>query len=97
MGLLPQTIAGPLADASAGAVTGLPIHVHLALWHGVGIGAQAGEYGCHFGRQKIARVHGDELPHFHCRAAHLRELLCNPEGVGRRQQQITELWALAVG
>ena len=35
IGLMPQTIAGPLVDASASAVTGLPIHVHLALWHGV--------------------------------------------------------------
>ena len=38
IGLFPQTIAGPLVDVTATAVTGdyaHPVHVHLALWHGV--------------------------------------------------------------
>jgi multicomponent K+:H+ antiporter subunit A len=38
IGLFPQTIAGPLVDVTATAVTGAyddPVHVHLALWHGV--------------------------------------------------------------
>ena len=38
IGLFPQTIAAPLVDVTATAVTGdyaHPVHVHLALWHGV--------------------------------------------------------------
>lgn len=35
MGLLPMPVAGWLVDAAAGAVTGAPMHAHLALWHGL--------------------------------------------------------------
>jgi multicomponent K+:H+ antiporter subunit A len=38
IGLFPQSIAAPLVDVTATAVTGdyaHPVHVHLALWHGV--------------------------------------------------------------
>lgn len=35
MGLAPMAVAGGLVDAAAGAVTGAPVHAHLALWHGV--------------------------------------------------------------
>ncbi|MFT4149385.1 MAG: proton-conducting transporter membrane subunit [Paracoccaceae bacterium] len=34
IGLMPMTLAGPLVDAAAGAMTGVPVHLHLALWHG---------------------------------------------------------------
>jgi multicomponent K+:H+ antiporter subunit A len=33
-GLAPMALLAPLADAAAGAVTGQPQHLHLALWHG---------------------------------------------------------------
>ena len=34
-GLLPMATFGPFVDAAAGAVTGGPVHAHLALWHGL--------------------------------------------------------------
>ncbi|WP_225029182.1 monovalent cation/H+ antiporter subunit A [Xinfangfangia pollutisoli] len=34
-GLLPMPIFGPIVDAAAGAVTGAPVHAHIALWHGL--------------------------------------------------------------
>jgi len=34
-GLAPMAIFGPLVDAAAGAVTGTPVHAHIALWHGL--------------------------------------------------------------
>ncbi len=34
-GVVPMLVAGPLLDAAASAVTGAPVHLHLALWHGL--------------------------------------------------------------
>jgi multicomponent K+:H+ antiporter subunit A len=34
-GVVPMLLAGPLLDSAAGAVTGAPVHLHLALWHGI--------------------------------------------------------------
>jgi multicomponent K+:H+ antiporter subunit A len=34
-GLFPMVLLAPVADAAAGAVTGQPQHLHLALWHGL--------------------------------------------------------------
>ena len=34
-GIVPMLLAGPLLDAAAGAVAGTPVHLHLALWHGL--------------------------------------------------------------
>ncbi len=34
-GLLPAVVGGGLLDAAASAVTGQPVHLHLALWHGL--------------------------------------------------------------
>lgn len=36
MGLAPMALLAPLAGMAAGAVTGTPAEVHLALWHGAG-------------------------------------------------------------
>jgi len=33
-GVAPMAVSGSLLDAAAGAVTGTPVHLHLALWHG---------------------------------------------------------------
>src|SRR4029453_2826698 len=33
-GIAPMAVSGRLLDAAAGAVTGTPAHLHLALWHG---------------------------------------------------------------
>jgi multicomponent K+:H+ antiporter subunit A len=34
-GVAPMLLAGPLLDAAAGSVTAAPVHLHLALWHGL--------------------------------------------------------------
>jgi multicomponent K+:H+ antiporter subunit A len=34
-GIVPMLLAGPLLEAAAGAVTGAPVQLHLALWHGL--------------------------------------------------------------
>ncbi|MBE2276913.1 MAG: monovalent cation/H+ antiporter subunit A [Rhodobacteraceae bacterium] len=34
-GIVPMQVLAPLADVAASAVTGLPVHGHLALWHGL--------------------------------------------------------------
>ncbi len=34
-GLFPMTLLAPVADVAAAAVTGVPQHLHLALWHGL--------------------------------------------------------------
>jgi len=47
--------------------------------------------------QQVAGFHRYQLPHLHGRAAQLGELVGHPARIGRREQQVAHLRAIALG
>ena len=70
---------------------------HLAHRHRPGIGAQARQDVAELGRQQVAGVHRQQLSDLHRRPAHLRQLIGDPAGIGRREQQVADPGAFALG
>jgi hypothetical protein len=78
-----------------------PLRVEHALHLGFGM-ARASErsrarISASAGRQQVAGFHRYQLPHLHGRAAQLGELVGHPARVGRREQQVAHLRAIALG